>query len=130
MKCPACGYTDNPAKMSNEAKAIFKELPKYIQDSLKEIYHYLNKRIPKTYGKLNKDWNKLVCIIDGADHDVVRSSLHTYMNNHYYMEGKDFNYLRVMIINGMNTYNVKKEAELLKYGANPPEIKNDKEKKK
>jgi hypothetical protein len=46
------------------------------------------------------------------------------------MEGKDFNYLRVMIINGMNTYNVKKEAELLKYGANPPEIKNDKEKKK
>ena len=127
MRCPACGYTNNPVAQSNIAKANFKELPDHIQEPLKEIYHFLKKRIPKHYGKLNVDWNKLMCAIEEADHDVIRSSIRSYTDNHYYLEGKDLNYLRVMIINSMNTYNFKKEAELLKYGANPPEIFYDEE---
>ena len=127
MRCPACGYTDNPVAQSNISKAIFRQLPDHIQEPLKEIYHFLNKRIPKASGKLNIDWNKLVCVLEEANYDVVRSSIRIYIDNHYYLEGKDLNYLRVMIINGMNQFKMKKESELLKYGANPPEITYDEE---
>ena len=122
MKCPACGYTTNKTQQANQANAIFKGFPGFIQEPIKELYHWFNKRIPANNGTLNFAWNKLVMVIADSDLEQVRAALHQFVTKQYHLEGKSFDYLRVMIINNKNTWELKRETEMLKYGVNPPEV--------
>ena len=85
------------------------------------VYKYLAKNTPKD--TLHKEWHKLVYAIDGANHDVARSSIHQYIKNEYMYEGKGLSYLKAMINSANATYRLKIESEKKKFGSNPPEIK-------
>jgi len=119
-RCQACGYTTNPTKQKKEVKEYFGDLPSQLQDPLKKIYFYLKKRTQTD--ALNRDWVKLVYVVEVTSLDVVTLSVATYMKNEYHKAGKGFNYLRVMILNLTKEYQQKKEAELSRFGSNPPTI--------
>ena len=122
MKCPACGYTTNRTQQSVTAKSQFKEFPLFVQEPLKELYHWYKKRIPRDIGTLNMSWNKLVSVIADSDLEQVRSAIHTFFYKDYHKEGKSLDYLRMMIVNNKKTWEIRKHAEMLKYGLNPPEV--------
>ncbi len=123
-RCPACGYTTHPRQQSNESKMIFRSLPQYLKKPLQDVYLYHKGKIPTD--TLNKEWHKLVYAIDGANYDVVRSSIHKYTESQYHLEGKGLLYLKAMINTSSATFKQKQNAEKHKFGSNPPEIQIEK----
>ena len=119
-RCQACGYTTNPAKQKTEVKEYFGDLPTSLQDPLKKLYFHFRKTT--TVDKLNHEWNKLIYVVDSTSQDVVRIALATFLKNEYHKQGKNFNYLRVMILNLTKEYKQRKKAELNRFGSNPPII--------